>query len=130
MSHDRSGVSYDERCRRAVADALARGHADPANRRQILVWTTNKATAPTVEAYFAHHRNDPRLLQSLIAIALEGEDAGDTPWAAANTIAHYPGAMLRAHRASLEQLAEHPWAYLHVPARQALAKIAATRGPP
>jgi len=125
MWHERSGLSYNEYCRRAVADAVARGHGDPANLRQILIWTTNKTTASTAEAYLAQHQSDPQLLNCLVATALEGEDAGDAPWAAANIIAGYPAATLLPHKASLEQLARHPWMYLHVPGRRALAKFAA-----
>jgi hypothetical protein len=58
-------------------------------------------------------------------IALEGEDAGDAPWAAANTIADFPADMLLPHKRSLERLAAEQWTYLQVPARRALAKIAA-----
>jgi hypothetical protein len=58
-----------------------------------------------------------------MAIALEGEDAGDAPWAAANTIADFPADMLLPHKASLEKLAAEQWTYLHVPGRRALEKI-------
>ncbi len=118
-------MSYDEDCRRWVADAIAKGHSDPADLREILVWTTCRVTAQAAEIYLARHRTDPELLNSLVAIALEGEDAGDAPWAAANTIAKYPGAMLVHHKASLESIAREQWMYLHVPAREALAKVEA-----
>lgn len=123
--HGHSDISYAEYSLKAVADAVARGHSDPAALREILTWTTDSNTAPTAEAYLAQHRNDPELLKALIAIALEGEDAGDGPWAAANAIAEYPAAMLALHKSSLKQLAREQWSYLHVPARKALAKVAA-----
>ena len=132
MWHRDSGISYDEYRRvavaDAVADAVARGHADPANLREILIWTTNTTTAPTAEGYLAQHRADPALLKALVAIALEGEDAGDGPWAAANTIADYPADMLLPYKSDLETVAREQWSYLHVPARAALAKIAAVGG--
>jgi hypothetical protein len=123
-----TGISYEDHCREAVADAVARGHSDPANLRQILIWTTNRKTAPTAEAYLAEHRADPELLKALVSIALEGEDAGDGPWAAANAIADYPGIMLLPYKTELEAVAGEQWSYLHLPARKALEKIAAVGG--
>jgi len=120
-----SGISYEEHCRLALAQAMAQGHADPANLRKILIATANMDTAPTANKYLEQHRADPELLKALIAIALEGEDAGDGPWTAANTIAEYPGAMLVPYKAELEAIAREQWSYLHLPAREALAKIAA-----
>jgi hypothetical protein len=38
-------------------------------------------------------------------------------------IADFAATMLLPHKSSLEQLAGHPWMYLHIPARDALAKI-------
>ena len=125
MWHKDSGISYDEHCRRAVDAAVARGHGDLANLREILTWTTNMTTAPIAEAYLAAHRGDAKLLRSLVDLALDNADGFDWSWAAANTIADYPGTMLLPHKASLEQLAREELAYLHVPSQRALAKIAA-----
>ena len=60
----------------------------------------------------------------LVAIALEGDDAGDAPWAAANIIPDFPAEMLLSHKPSLETLAAEQWTYLHIPGRRALEKIA------
>lgn len=54
-----------------------------------------------------------------------GENAGDAPWAAANTIADFLAEMLSAHKKNLEKLAAEEWTYLLMPARCALAKTAA-----
>ncbi len=123
-----SGISYDEHCRLALEQALAQGYTDPANLRRILIATTNMKTAPTANRYLEQHRADPELLKALIAIALEGEDAGDGPWTAAYTIAEYPGAMLVPYKTELQAIAQEEWSNLHVPARKALGKIAAAEG--
>ena len=91
--------------------------------RGLLIWTTSRNTAEIVDAYFAEHTNDSELLNSLVIIALEGEDARDASWAAANTIAVFPAPMLMAHRAQLVELSEHDWNYLSHPAKVALAKL-------
>ncbi|HEV7301967.1 MAG TPA: hypothetical protein VGN72_21710 [Tepidisphaeraceae bacterium] len=122
-----SESSYADQRRRVCEAAAARGYEDPASLRELLICTTS-TTAPMAEAYFAERRNDPKLLSLLVAIALEGEDAGDAPWAAANTIADFPAEMLLPHKSSLETLAAEQWSYLHVPGRQALEKIAAAGG--
>jgi hypothetical protein len=59
----------------------------------------------------------------LIAIALEGDDAGAAPWAAANTIAEFPAPMLAEHKAALLELSKYDWDYLKKPGLEALAKI-------
>ena len=59
------------------------------------------------------------LLGKLVEIALEGEAAGDAPWAAANVIAEYPSALLRAHENSLRKIAAESWVYLSRPATAA-----------
>ena len=122
--------NYKNERRKAFAEAAAKGYEHPESLRELLICTTDTTTAPMAEVYFAEHRSDPKLLQLLVEIALEGEDAGDAPWAAANTIADFPASMLLVHQDSLEQLAREQWTYLHVPARQALAKIAAANGAP
>jgi len=73
--------------------------------------------------YFRQHLHDPNLLSALVTIALEGEDAGDAPWAAANTIEEFPVELLAPHEASLRQLSEETWIYLSDPAKRALAKL-------
>jgi hypothetical protein len=115
--------SYEERIVSAATAAIAKGHHDPENLRQLLIWTTATPTFPMIDAYFRRHHTDNGLLTALVQIALEGEDCGDAPWAAANTIANFPSEMLASHRDALESLAAHPWDYLNVPAKEALAKI-------
>ena len=120
-----SRSSYADERRQACEAAAANGYEDPASLRELLIRTTSTVTAPLAEAYFAEHRSDAKLLSLLVEIALEGEDAGDAPWAAANTIADFPAEMLWPHKKSLEKLAAQQWTYLHVPGGRALAKIAA-----
>jgi len=120
-----SESSYADERRQVCAAAAANGYEDPHSLRELLICTTSKLTAPIAEAYFAALRNDPELLSLLVAIALEGEDAGDAPWAAANMIAEFSAEMLLPHELSLQQLAAEQWTYLHIPGRRALAKIAA-----
>jgi hypothetical protein len=71
-----SEASYDVERRRVCEAAAARGYEDPASLRELLICTTSTVTAPMAEAYFAESRNDPKLLSILVAIALDGEDAG------------------------------------------------------
>jgi hypothetical protein len=115
---------YESRSREAAAEAIKRGHGDIANLRELLIWTTSKTTAKTVEAYFARHHSDRELLRNLFAIALEGEDAGDAPWAAANVLAEFPASMLRDHKNELLTLSKFEWNYLKTPALKALSKLA------
>lgn len=115
--------SYQAREIQAASAAIAKGHSDAANLRELLIWTTSKSTAEIVESYFRNHHRDSALLSALFAIAAEGEDAGDAPWAAANTIAAFPADMLKPHKAELAELSQHQWVYLSKPAKDALAKI-------
>jgi hypothetical protein len=115
--------SYREREIQAAKAALAKGHADPANLRELLIWTTSKNTAELIESYFATQHCDAALLSALFAIAAEGEDAGDAPWAAANTISDFPAEMLKPHKDELVELSQHQWTYLSKPAKDALVKI-------
>lgn len=78
-----------------------------------------------IQEYFQKNLNDKDLLEALFIIAEEGEDCGDAPWAAANTISDFSGAMLAPYKARLVALSEHPWLYLSEPAKQALAKVEA-----
>jgi hypothetical protein len=117
--------SYEQREIQQVAAAIRNGHRDPDNLRELLIGTTSKTTCSTVEAYFAEHYEDRALLSALVQIALEGEDSGDAPWAAANIITGFPAQLLASHKKSLVLLSQHQWSYLHGPAREALAKIAA-----
>jgi hypothetical protein len=116
-------TSYEQQAIAAATIAVQRGHADSSNLRELLIWTTSKPTASLVEKYFSSNLQDKELLGQLVTIALEGEDAGDAPWAAANVIAQFPPELLANHQAALEELAAHPWSYLHVPAKAALAKL-------
>ena len=115
---------YESSSKAEAVEAIAKGHSDIENLRELLIWTTSTTTSAMVEEYFAHHYDDTALLSNLLAIASEGEDAGDAPWAAANTIAQFPARLLSEHRAALEMLSLHPWSYLSSPAKAALAKIA------
>ena len=103
--------------------AIARGHRDHENLRTLLICTTSTATSDMVERYFAQHHDDKSLLNDLVSIALEGEDAGDAPWAAANVLSDFPVTLLREHEAELVELGKHDWSYLHEPARRALERM-------
>ncbi len=118
-----SSFAYQKQEMQFAANAIAKGHRDPDNLREILICTTSKTTYPLVSAYFRQHHHDKELLEALFLVAMEGEDAGDAPWAAANTIADFPGLMLREHKAELLELSRHEWMYLKVPAQEALTKI-------
>jgi hypothetical protein len=112
---------------KAVQSALAKGYRDPVALRELLIATTSTVTEPKVTKYFRRHLDDAGLLASLFEIAAEGEDMGDAPWAAANVIEEFPPELLRLYQAELEELAAHPWMYLHDPARRALAKLSKDR---
>lgn len=103
--------------------AISKGHNDLANLRELLIWTTSTSTSAIVDEYFSQHYEDGALLVALIDIALEGDDMGDAPWAAANTIADFPAHMLREHVAALVTLSEYDWMYLKEPALKALSKL-------
>ena len=119
-----SSSAYQEQEMQFAAAAIAKGHQDPGSLRELLICTTSKTTYPLVNSYFHQHHHDKELLEALFLIAMEGEDVGDAPWAAANTIADFPGLMLREHKAELLELSKHEWMYLKVPAQEALNKIA------
>ena len=114
---------YQERELQAAAAAIQRGHTDEAALRELLVLTTSKTTRERVEQYLTPHLRDRRLIEALVAIALEGEDAGDAPWAAANLLAEAPAEVLRPYETALVELSEHQWSYLNLPAQKALAKL-------
>jgi hypothetical protein len=114
---------YEERELHAAAAAIARGYQDAAALRELLIWTTSKTTCARVEEYLKPHLGEANLVCSLVVIALEGEDSGDAPWAAANLLAEAPAGALRPHEAALAELSAHSWSYLSVPARMALAKV-------
>jgi hypothetical protein len=99
------------------------GYRDAASLRQLLIATTSKDTSEAAMSYFQARFGDEGLLNALLPIALEGEDAGDAPWAAANVIAEFPANMLRKHEAALRLLGQEQWRYLKDPATRALAKI-------
>lgn len=107
-----------------TAQAAKVGHKDPASLKQLLIATTSTATREIAKAYFQSHLNDDGLLEALVPIALEGEDAGDAPWAAANVITEFPASLLKKHEAALIQLGTENWVYLSRPAKKALDKIA------
>jgi hypothetical protein len=114
---------YEASSKRAALGAVAKGHGDPENLRELLIWTTSTTTYDTVIAYFRKHLEDPALLADLVSIALEGEDSGDAPWAAANLLEEFPGHILQAHRSALLELSKHSWSYLSEPAGRALEKL-------
>jgi len=118
-----SFTPYQEREMQAAAAAMARGYQDAAALRELLVWTTSKTTAAGVEEYLKPHLAEASLVDALVAIALEGEDAGDAPWAASNLLSAASADALRPHEAALTELSTHPWSYLSVPAQKALAKL-------
>jgi hypothetical protein len=118
-----SSDEHREETLMAARSALARGHQDAKNLREILIWTTSKTTSDLVEAYFAEHLNDSKLIEALVSIALEGDDAGDAPWAAANTLTRFPAAMLLPHTADIIELSKYDWIYLSSPAKKILAKL-------
>nr|WP_321360530.1 hypothetical protein [uncultured Hyphomonas sp.] len=122
MADDRDD---DAESHEAAGCAVAKGHGNIENLRELLIWTTSSSTEPLVSSYFRKHLSDRKLLSDLINIALEGEDAGDAPWAAANVITMFPPELLEAHRAELETLSREQWDYLNVPAKEALAKLSA-----
>jgi hypothetical protein len=114
---------HQERELQAAAAAILRGYTDEAALRELLILTTSQTTSERVEQYLTPHLGDSRLIEALVAIAVEGEDAGDAPWAAANLLAAAPADVLRSHEAALVELSGHPWIYLSVPAQKALAKL-------
>ncbi len=111
-----------------AAECIERGHQDQQNLRELLILTTDRSTAAMIDRYFAKHHHDSELLQNLIEIALEGEDNGDAPWAAANTLADFPSDMLKPFRRQIEEISKEQWIYLNQPAKLALEKI--DRGEP
>lgn len=117
--------NHERSSRKAAAEDIQRGHRDTASLRELLIWTTSKATAETVNAYFRMYHSDRELLRALFKLALEGEDAGDAPWAAANVLADFPPSMLFEHKNDLLALSKFEWAYLKGPASKALAKLEA-----
>lgn len=119
-------TNYEEYAQSAAQLAISKGHRDNGNLRELLIWTTSKSTVGMVKEYFSQHHSDGELLAALIEIALEGEDMGDAPWAAANTIVDFPPELLREHEASLVTLSEYEWTYLNLPAQKALEKLQAS----
>lgn len=114
---------YQEFASHAVAAAIAKGYQDAAALRELLIWTTSKTTCARVEEYLKPHLGEAALVDSLVVIALEGEDSGDAPWAAANLLAEAPASALRRYEAALAELSAHSWSYLSMLARMALAKV-------
>ena len=81
---------YIAESHKALKIALEMGHSNPGALRELLIGTTSRITYAPVIEYFRGHLTDRHLLRDLIAIALEGEDNGDAPWAAANVITEFP----------------------------------------
>lgn len=92
--------------------------------RDWLIMTTSTKTFDDAMAHFRGQLENPQLLAELIDIALECEDMGDAPWAAANVIVEFPAALLRPYEPQLRQIAAEQWDYLNRPAKAALDKIA------
>lgn len=99
------------------------GHKDVAILRELLICTTNKISDSIVAPYFNHFLDDEELLMNLFEIALEGDDSGDAPWAAANVISNFPATLLSNYRPQLLEIAAYDWDYLRLPAEKSLAKI-------
>lgn len=94
--------------------------------RQLKDWLIMTTSTVTYDEAIAHLRtrlDDPEMLAELVDIALEGEDAGDAPWAAANVIEEFSADLLQPHRPQLIALAGESWIYLSDPAKRALAKL-------
>lgn len=94
------------------------------NLREWLILTTQKTTYEKAMSHFRQHYDDQKMLTELVAIALEGEDNGDAPWAAANVISEFPVELLIPHETQLRRIAAERWIYLSGPAKKALQKIA------
>lgn len=118
-----TGISYEDFLLTEAEKAIKTGHRDQANLRDLLILTTNTVTVDLVMAYFRSHHRDQQLLSDLVDIALEGEEMGDAPWAAANVLSEFPVTLLSEHRPALESLAREQWSYLNRPAKSALARI-------
>lgn len=114
---------YRQRSLTAARAAVMLGHNDIRDLREILIWTTSSVTAELVEAYFAEHLDDRELVASLVSIALEGDDAGDAPWAAANTLTAFSSAMLLPYREAIVELSQYDWDYLNRPAKRILSRL-------
>jgi len=99
------------------------GHKDVAILRELLICKTIKISDSIVAPYFNHFLDDEELLKNLLEIALEGDDSGDAPWAAANVISNFPATLLSNYKAQLLELAAYDWDYLKLPAEKSLAKI-------
>src|SRR6185295_13935814 len=106
---DESSEAYRARAISQATAAIAIGHADEKNLRELLILTTDGNSAPMVMEYFRRHIGDRELLKNLVKIALEGEDEGDAPWAAANTIVEFPVELLKEHEADLQLLSQEQW---------------------
>jgi hypothetical protein len=116
-------ADYAASSKRAALAAIEKGHVDPENLRELVVWTTSTTTYDAVIAYFRQHLDDPAFLAQLVSLALEGDDAGDAPWGAANLLEEFPEHLLQPHCAALLELSQHSWSYLSEPAKRALAKV-------
>src|SRR4051812_23361300 len=95
---------YQEGKLHAVAAVIARGYQDATALRELLIWTTSQTTCASVEEYLKPHLGEATLVNSLVVIALEGDDSGDAPWAAANLLAEAPAGALRPHEGALAEL--------------------------
>lgn len=117
--------TYHESMIEETTKQIEIGHADTENLRELLISTTCTCCFDLVMAYFQKHLRDDDLLSSLFNIALEGEGAGDAPWAAANLITEFPVDLLIKYKYELQKLSEFEWVYLKKPAEEGLAKIKA-----
>lgn len=118
--------TYEERSIEYAKSLIAKGHKNPEVLRELLICTTDKYSFPLVSDYFSHHLNDEVLLRRLFEVALEGDDSGDAPWAAANIISEFPAKLLSGYKEQLLELADYDWIYLKAPAQAALKKISAS----
>jgi hypothetical protein len=115
--------SYEEKSIEKAKLLIQKGYESPSVLRELLICTTSKYTCPMVMDYFNTHIQNSELLDLLFSIALEGDDSGDAPWAAANVISEFSGELLAPYKNKLLELASYEWDYLRIPAEEALNKI-------
>ena len=115
--------TFQDDVRDAVNLVNAGGDVSEFLRTLLIGSTGSDSTRALAMGYFRQHLQDRSLLRQLIEIALEGEDNGDAPWAAANVITEFPAHLLREIQPELIRLSQESWMYLHDPAKLALGKI-------
>jgi hypothetical protein len=115
--------TYEERSIERAQELINLGYRKEGVLRELLICTTSKITCSMVMENFQENYSDNQLLELLFAIALEGDDSGDAPWAAANVISEFSGLMLTPFKGQLIELSNYEWVYLKEPALEALKKV-------